>query len=297
MKTQSPIILTTVCVSGLLLSAAAQPTTGGPADQNSAAATPDQSASPTGGADMNNTNAPDAGTPPAADAHRIRPRNERARRGAASRSRAGGKPARHVHGHFAEGQCAGSRGVGLHAARAGGGHESKRFEFEFQQRAAGHGAELFERRGGFHHRAGHARQRHRDDRRQAPDPGRGGEFAERRAEPEQLRRHPRRADADDCGQERREDAQHPGQDRQQSQLPFRTTTRLRRGSFPSGLWRRGNWSRICRRSFRRRRRLSPTRPATRLWSPTRSPTSGIWPKSSRRWTTAPRRRRKSACSV
>ncbi len=60
MKTSIPIILTTVCVSGLLLSAAAQPTTGGTADQNGATATPDQSASPTGGADMNNTNAPDA---------------------------------------------------------------------------------------------------------------------------------------------------------------------------------------------------------------------------------------------
>jgi type II secretory pathway component GspD/PulD (secretin) len=41
--------------------------------------------------------------------------------------------------------------------------KSKRFEFEFQQRVAGHGAELFERRGGFHHRAGNARQRLRDD--------------------------------------------------------------------------------------------------------------------------------------
>ena len=49
--------------------------------------------------------------------------------------------------------------------------------------------------------------------------------------------------------------------------------------------------------FRRRRRSWPTRPATRWWSPTPSPTSGIWPKSSRRWTTAPRRRRKSACFV
>ena len=58
MKTSIPIILTMVCVSGLLLSAAAQPTTGGTADRNSAAATPDQSLSPAGGADMNSTNAP-----------------------------------------------------------------------------------------------------------------------------------------------------------------------------------------------------------------------------------------------
>jgi general secretion pathway protein D len=58
MKTSIPIILTTVCVSGLLLSAVAQPTTGGTAAQNGAAATPDQSVSPANGADMNNTNAP-----------------------------------------------------------------------------------------------------------------------------------------------------------------------------------------------------------------------------------------------
>jgi len=64
MKTSIPIILTAVCVSGLLLSAAAQPTTGGTADQNGAAATPDQSVSPAGGADMNNTNTPEAGAPP-----------------------------------------------------------------------------------------------------------------------------------------------------------------------------------------------------------------------------------------
>ncbi len=64
MKTSIPIILTTVCVSGLLLSAAAQPTTGGTADQNGAAATPDQSVSPAGGADTSNTNPPDAGAPP-----------------------------------------------------------------------------------------------------------------------------------------------------------------------------------------------------------------------------------------
>src|ERR1017187_8194780 len=64
MKTSIPIILTAVCVSGLLFSAAAQPTTGGTADQNGAAATPDQSVSPAGGANLNNTNAPDAGAPP-----------------------------------------------------------------------------------------------------------------------------------------------------------------------------------------------------------------------------------------
>ncbi|MGD0745013.1 MAG: secretin N-terminal domain-containing protein [Verrucomicrobiota bacterium] len=63
MKTTIPIILTTVCLSGLLLSAAAQPTTSGTADQNGAAATPNQSVSPAGGADLNNTNAPEAGAP------------------------------------------------------------------------------------------------------------------------------------------------------------------------------------------------------------------------------------------
>ena len=41
MKTSITIILTAVCVSGLLLSAAAQPATGGTADQNGAAP-PDQ---------------------------------------------------------------------------------------------------------------------------------------------------------------------------------------------------------------------------------------------------------------
>jgi type II secretory pathway component GspD/PulD (secretin) len=62
MKTSIPIILTTVCVSGLLLSASAQPTTGGTAAQNGAATTPDQSVSPANGTDMNNTNTspPDA---------------------------------------------------------------------------------------------------------------------------------------------------------------------------------------------------------------------------------------------
>ena len=61
MKTSIQIILTAVCVSGLLLPAAAQPTTGGTADRNGAG-TPEQSVSPAGGADMNNTNAapPDA---------------------------------------------------------------------------------------------------------------------------------------------------------------------------------------------------------------------------------------------
>jgi type II secretory pathway component GspD/PulD (secretin) len=55
MKTSIPIILATVCVSGLLLSAAAQPTTGGTADQ---------SASPASGAEMSNTNTPGAGAAP-----------------------------------------------------------------------------------------------------------------------------------------------------------------------------------------------------------------------------------------
>jgi len=64
MKTSIPIILTTVCVSGLLLSVAAQPTTGGAADQNGAAATPDQSMLPGGGAELNNTNAPPPETIP-----------------------------------------------------------------------------------------------------------------------------------------------------------------------------------------------------------------------------------------
>jgi general secretion pathway protein D len=64
MKTSIPIILTTVCVSALLLSAAAQTRTGVTAGPNGAAATPDQSVSPAGGADMNSTNTPDTGVPP-----------------------------------------------------------------------------------------------------------------------------------------------------------------------------------------------------------------------------------------
>ena len=63
MKTSIPIILATVCVSGLLLSAGAQPATGGAAGQ-SGAANPGQPVSPTGEADVNNTNAPEAGMPP-----------------------------------------------------------------------------------------------------------------------------------------------------------------------------------------------------------------------------------------
>jgi general secretion pathway protein D len=64
MKTLIPIILTTICVSGLLLSAAAQPATGVTAGRNGATATPDQSVSPASGADMNSTNTPDTGVPP-----------------------------------------------------------------------------------------------------------------------------------------------------------------------------------------------------------------------------------------
>jgi hypothetical protein len=64
MKTTITTLLMAICVSGLLLSAAAQPTTGGTAGDNTAAATPDQSTLPAGGMDMNNTNPPDAGTVP-----------------------------------------------------------------------------------------------------------------------------------------------------------------------------------------------------------------------------------------
>jgi type II secretory pathway component GspD/PulD (secretin) len=63
MKTTITTLLTAICVSGLLLSAAAQPTPGGTADDN-AAATPDQSAPPPGGTDLANTNPPEAGVPP-----------------------------------------------------------------------------------------------------------------------------------------------------------------------------------------------------------------------------------------
>ena len=64
MKTTITTLLTAICVSGLLLSAAAQPTTGGTAGDNTAATTPDQPAPPAG-ADANAAAAPDAGaTPP-----------------------------------------------------------------------------------------------------------------------------------------------------------------------------------------------------------------------------------------
>jgi len=62
MKTSIPIILTTVCVSGLLLSAVAQPTTGGTAGRNGAT-NPNRNAAAAGEADLNDTNAPDAGVP------------------------------------------------------------------------------------------------------------------------------------------------------------------------------------------------------------------------------------------
>jgi len=64
MKNSIPIILAAVCVSGLLLSAAAQPATGGTAGRSGAAAAPDQNLSPAGETDINNTNAPEAGVPP-----------------------------------------------------------------------------------------------------------------------------------------------------------------------------------------------------------------------------------------
>jgi general secretion pathway protein D len=64
MKSTITTLLTAICVSGLLLSAAAQPATSGTAGDNTAAATPDQSTPPVGGMDMNNTNMPDMGVPP-----------------------------------------------------------------------------------------------------------------------------------------------------------------------------------------------------------------------------------------
>ena len=65
MKTTITTLLTAICVSGLLLSAAAQPTTGGTAGDNTAVATPDQSATPPAGAEANAAATPDAGaTPP-----------------------------------------------------------------------------------------------------------------------------------------------------------------------------------------------------------------------------------------
>ncbi len=62
MKTTITTLLTAICVSGLLLSAAAQPA--GPPDNNTAA-TPDQSTPPPAGTDANTAAAPDAGAPPA----------------------------------------------------------------------------------------------------------------------------------------------------------------------------------------------------------------------------------------
>jgi general secretion pathway protein D len=66
MKNTITTFLTAICVSGLLLSAAAQPAPGGAPGDN-AAATPDQSAPPPGGTDNNTAATPDAGAP-AADA-------------------------------------------------------------------------------------------------------------------------------------------------------------------------------------------------------------------------------------
>jgi len=58
MKNTITTLLTAICVSGFLLSAAAQPA--GQPDNNNAPATPDQSASPPGGTDNNTAAAPDA---------------------------------------------------------------------------------------------------------------------------------------------------------------------------------------------------------------------------------------------
>ncbi len=57
MKTTITTLLTAICVSGLLLSAAAQP-------DNNAAATTDQSTQPATGADANTATTPDTGAPP-----------------------------------------------------------------------------------------------------------------------------------------------------------------------------------------------------------------------------------------
>jgi general secretion pathway protein D len=62
MKTTITTLLTAICVSGLLLSAAAQPATSATAGDNTTA-TPDQS-TPPAGADANTAAAPDAGAPP-----------------------------------------------------------------------------------------------------------------------------------------------------------------------------------------------------------------------------------------
>ena len=63
MKTTITTLLTAICVSGLLLTAAAQPATSEAAGDNPAAATPDQSTAPAG-ADANTAAAPDAGAAP-----------------------------------------------------------------------------------------------------------------------------------------------------------------------------------------------------------------------------------------
>jgi len=62
MKTTITTLLTAICVSGLLLSAAAQPATGGAAGDNTATATPDQSTPQTAtGTDANAAATPDTG--------------------------------------------------------------------------------------------------------------------------------------------------------------------------------------------------------------------------------------------
>ena len=68
MKTKTTIILTVICVSGLLLSATAQTTTTAPDDNNNDTyATPDQSAPSSDETDMENTNPPDATTDQSGD--------------------------------------------------------------------------------------------------------------------------------------------------------------------------------------------------------------------------------------
>ena len=201
------------------------------------------------------------------------------------------KPAGRVNGHFAKGECAGSRAVGLHAARAAiGTNNSNELRLNFRNAPLEMVLNYLSDAAGFiivldTHVNGNVTivSTHPVSQDEAvnllnTELNRNDYAAIRNGRTLTI------VDKSDA---------------KTRNIPVKTgnipnsipdNDKMQRGSFPSGLWRRSNWSRICRRWFRRRRRLSPTRPAIRLWSPTRSPTSGIWPKSSSRWTTAPRRR-------
>ncbi len=222
MKTKILTTLAAICVAGLLVPAIAQTINNAP-DAADTAAAPDAAAPP--GAPDTATAAPDAAVVPvetvaavlnaAADAaaaggdtapDKGAPRRRRAQ---SRRARGAGRfSANTARGFWRAGTC----DIGLHAARAAGWREYNRFVHEFHRSAVERGAELFERRGGLHHCAGHRvylRQRH-DPWKEFDQAGMRG-FAQRPVEQERLRRRfHSSANADHHDEAGRQDGRYPG---------------------------------------------------------------------------------------